>query len=31
MTRSHGVGMNISYQPVALIVFITSSSEVSKQ
>ena len=25
MSRSHGIGMNISYQPVALIVFITSS------
>ena len=23
MSRSHGIGMNISYQPVALIVFIS--------
>ena len=30
MSRSHGIEMNISYQPVALIVFITSWSEKSQ-
>ena len=24
MSRSHDIGMNVSYQPVALIVFITT-------
>ena len=27
MSRNHGIGMNISYQPLELIVFITSWSE----
>ena len=27
MSRSHGIGVNISYQPVALIVFITTCSK----